>query len=107
MALRPRRARSGPSPGTIEYRFLEFHRSNLHIYDQLVAMCWQFRDGGNTGHTGISRMIEILRWESQISTTSTEEFKINALFASRYSRMIMKRNPELGPIFKLKRLRGA
>jgi len=87
---------------TIEDRFIAFHRANPEIYIRLRAMAGRLLSRGRK-HYGIKSLLEVLRWEHDISTTD-EEFKINNNHAPYYARMLMTRCDDLKGFFSVREL---
>ena len=91
--------------GTIEERFIEFHRNNPHVYTELVVLA---RDAHRRGYRriGIELLFAAIRWRRMMRTTADEYgFKLNDHFTSRYARLIMTREPDLDGIFAVRTLR--
>ncbi len=87
---------------TIEDRFLMFHRANPDVYRRLRDMARQLK-AKNRKHYGIKSLVEVLRWEHDISTTDVD-FKINNNHAPYYARMIMDRCDDLKGFFSVREL---
>lgn len=89
---------------TIDERFLAFHLDNPGVYARLVSLTRKAKARGRQ-RIGIQMLFEVIRWETMLRTTDTSsEFKINNDYASRYARMIMRRNPDLDGMFETRRL---
>jgi hypothetical protein len=87
---------------TLTARFEKFHRDTPNFYAELVKLARRFR--AKTGRTcGIQRLIEIVRFDIEMTSKSDEEFKINNDFAAFYSRLIMCQEPDLDGFFQLRR----
>lgn len=96
-------------PQTIQERFEEFHRANPHIYRGIEEYTLRLyrRDMERFGvvkRFGISPIIEALRYDHRLRTTS-EDFKINNNYRALYVRMLIKHHPKLEPMFELRERR--
>jgi hypothetical protein len=90
---------------TIDERFWDFHEANPDVYDELVAMARQAKARGRQKF-GIELCFGALRWNRFIRTTGDQGFKLNDHFTSRYSRLIMKLEPDLAGLFETRILRA-
>lgn len=91
--------------GSIEQRFVEFHAANPWVYVALVRLARDFRRRGKD-RVGIKMLVEVVRWEFLRSTTSTDRFKINNSFTSRYARLVAAQEPDLASMFCVRTLRA-
>lgn len=87
---------------TLWERWTTYHEANPHILITLTNMAFKASRAGRK-NIGIAMFIEVLRWENTIQTVQTNGFKIDSSLASIYARVIMRNNPELQGIFKLKK----
>lgn len=89
----------------LDQEFKVFHTNNPAVYKTLVGLA---REAVALGHKkiGIKMLWEVARWEIWIKTTSTDEFKLNNNFTSRYARLIMDIEPDLKGIFELRGLKS-
>lgn len=78
-----------------------FHKANPHILTTLTEMAYKASQAGHR-NIGIAMLIEVLRWKTSVETVQTDGFKIDSSLASVYARVIMRDNPDLQGIFKLK-----
>lgn len=89
----------------ITAHFWAFHERNPEVYAGLVRLA---RTGKQSGRTklGIGQLFEVLRWEWMIGGLPDrhEQFKLNNNYRSRYSRLIMQREPDLEGIFETREL---
>lgn len=88
----------------LDRAFAEFHRENPHVYAKLVALARQARSCGRL-RLGMKMLFEVVRWHHAIETTDPK-FKINNNLASRYARLIMTTERDLGRMFELRELGG-
>ena len=80
-----------------ERAFLEFHQANPEVYGEIVNAARRLKSTGRDVY-GINSLIEVVRWHRNLSTRG-DEFKINNNHAPFYSRLIMKREPDLRGFF--------
>jgi len=78
-----------------------FHKANPHILTTLTEMAYKASRAGQR-NIGIAMLIEVLRWKTNVETVQTDGFKIADPLAAVYARVIMRDNPDLQGIFKLK-----
>ena len=93
----------------IQRRFLQFHRDNPHVYEKLVELARAVQRAGFRNY-GIEPLFARLRWHYDIDTRSTDGFKLNNNYTSRYARLLMEREPDLAGFFRTRTLgngRGA
>lgn len=94
------------SAGSIQERFEKFHAANPWVYDELVKQAkWYARRGFS--RIGIGHLVEVLRWQYARRTKSTDGFKLNNDFRSRYVRLIIQNNPGLKDFFETRKLQAA
>lgn len=91
--------------GRLEQSFWEFHKKNKEIYRMLVRFAREWRQvKGVEAKLGISLLFERVRWETSLKTND-EEFKLNNNHRAFYARLIMKYNPDLDGVFRMRRQR--
>lgn len=90
---------------TIDERFAAYHRAHPEVYRKLVNLARQAKGAGFT-HYGMKALVERLRWHMTVERKSTEPFKINNDFASRYARYIMRLEPDLAEFLEVRKLRS-
>jgi len=88
------------SKTSIEYKFLDFHNKNPHIYDRLREMAFTLKGHGRKKY-GIASLFEVLRWQHATSTTSSD-FKLNNNYRAYYARLLMENEPELDGFFHVR-----
>lgn len=87
---------------SVTERFEAFHARNPAFYTELVKLARRFRD--RTGRTcGIQRLVEIARWDIELTLQGDDEFKVNNNYAAYYARLIMLREPDLRGFFAIRR----
>ena len=89
---------------TIEARFHSFHDANPHVYSALVLMATKLFNRGRST-IGIGMLFEALRWNYMMQTDDpNSRYKLCNDYRSRYARLIMRNEPQLSGIFKLREL---
>lgn len=88
----------------LDAQFIEFHHKNPHVYKQLRALAFVWKNAGND-KCAIDLLINKLRWEIGI-TSSGSQFAISNNFGSRYSRLMEANEPELVNFFTKRMLRS-
>ena len=86
-------------------RFADFHQAHPEVYAALTRLTRQAHDAG-ARRIGIAQLFEVLRWEWVLSAlpASNEAWKLNNDYKSRYSRLIMHREPWAAGMFETRRL---
>jgi len=87
----------------LDTQFANFHAHNPDVYSELARLARQARDAGRR-RIGIKMLYEVVRWHRFI-TTSGDEFKLNNNFHSRYARLLMENEADLGGLFELRELK--
>ena len=85
-------------------RFEIFREANPHLYDRIVMFARRAKDRGK--RIGIKCLWELLRWHVYIELDTSEDFKLNNNFTSRYARLIMENERDLDGYFELRELRS-
>lgn len=86
-------------------KFQEFHKKNPEVYKHFVRIT---REAHNKGKKTLSIWLvaNVVRWYVNMNTEDpNSEFKISNDYLSRYARLIMRQEPDLDGIFKIKRLK--
>jgi len=86
---------------TTQARFERFHTEHPIVYRRLVDLAYRVKRAGHD-RWAIANLWEKLRWEIAVEglPDSTEDFKLNDHYKSRYARLIMEREPELEGLFE-------
>lgn len=96
-----------PAAPTIQQQFEEFHFRHPTVY---IGLCRLARRAKAAGRDvmGMGMLFEVLRWEWIISglPDEAEEFKLNNNYRSRYARLIMEQEPDLGGFFPIRALQA-
>ena len=89
----------------LEKKFWEFHYSHPDVYATLVSFARQWRQRkGSDSKIGIKALYERARWEIWFeSLTDEEPPRLSNNHTAFYARLIMKQEPDLHGIFRLKR----
>ena len=87
-----------PAPPMLE-AFIEFHRSNLHVYDELRRLAMQLKRRGYSQY-GIKSLFEVVRWHRALNTSADDDFKLNNNYGAFYSRILMHFEPQLKGFFR-------
>tara|TARA_Y100000310_G_C20544050_1_gene744737 strand:- start:45 stop:443 length:399 start_codon:yes stop_codon:yes gene_type:complete len=88
----------------LEKKFWEFHFKHPDVYSTLVSFARQWRQRkGMKAKVGIKALYERARWEIWFeSLTDEKPPKLSNNHTAFYARLLMKKNPELEGIFRLK-----
>jgi hypothetical protein len=90
--------------GTIQERFLAFHRANPWVAATLTRMARELVARGHE-RVGIAMLWETLRHRHMTSTTDpTSSFRLNNVYRSRYARMLMDQHADLAGVFETRKL---
>ncbi|AWK09609.1 hypothetical protein DDQ41_12515 [Streptomyces spongiicola] len=88
---------------TLDKRFDDFHASHPWILEALEELTAEWIEGGGE-RIGVKALFEKLRWSSP-RIASSEPFRLNNNFTSRYARLLCARHPEWASVFQLRSLR--
>lgn len=89
---------------TIQQAFDEYDKANPEIYELFKKFASQVIERGRM--TSSKLIINRIRWEVYTATVSSDEFKINDAFSSRYVRKYLLEFPEHEGAFNLRELRS-
>lgn len=95
-----------PFRGTIQQRFLDYHRANPEIYRLIVFYARQAKRSGHRARYGMKVIFERVRWHVEIETLSLDDYKLNNDFSSRYARLVMEQEPDLADFFETRELKA-
>lgn len=85
-----------------EEKFLEFHRKNPHVLDEVIRIARELKESGVT-QGAIGLIWERLRRVDVVDVDrGTEEYELNNNFRSYYARLAEFRDPELEGYFELR-----
>lgn len=91
---------------TIEHRFAAFHAAHPDVFAMIVELAQEAHDAGRT-RLSMKLLVEVIRWNRFISHGDTDDFKINNVFTSRYTRLLQQQHPHLAAMFATRELRSA
>lgn len=91
---------------TIQDRFVAFHAANPWVARELIRLTRAYRAKRPYSRVGVKHLVEVLRWEWAMTTDSSDGFKINNSYASRYARLIAETEPDLADAFELRELKA-
>lgn len=96
-----------PSPAVAEQggmteKFEAFHAYNPSFYAALVALARRYIRRTGRGAVGMRRLIEIARWDVDLTTNTEDEFKVNNDHAAFYSRLVMWQEPDLAGVIPIR-----
>jgi len=92
-----------PEESRLDRAFAKFHGENPAVYRKLVRLARDLRQRGHR-RLGIGMLFEVLRWQHYLETTDVTGYKLNNNHRSRYARLIMDTEADLGDIFALREL---
>tara|TARA_Y100000592_G_C5474327_1_gene321327 strand:- start:1250 stop:1663 length:414 start_codon:yes stop_codon:yes gene_type:complete len=92
-----------PETNSTTEMFAEYHRRNPAVYRALLTLAHDLRRRGRKGF-GMKGLFEVLRWQHARFSSEDEPLKLNNLFTSYYSRLMMHNEPSLRGFFKLRRM---
>jgi hypothetical protein len=90
----------------LQDRFERFATANPQIYRELVKLARKTKAAGFSRYS-IDSLFHVLRFQNDLRTKSDDGFKLNNSLTSRYSRLIMEREPDLADFFETRNLRAA
>jgi len=92
-----------PEESRLDRAFAKFHAENPGVYRKLVVLARDLRQRGHR-RLGIGMLFEVLRWQHYLETVDVSGYKLNNNHRSRYARLIMDTERDLGDIFALREL---
>ena len=94
------------SPLTYSRKFDEFHRANSQVFENLERLASRLIERGQK-QIGIGYLFEVLRYELFLqSSDPNSDFKLNNNYRSRYSRLLLAKNPNWRGIIQIRELRS-
>lgn len=88
---------------SIDDGFDEFHGNNPYVYKRFCAIAMQMIGVGRERYSS-KTILCVIRYESD-QTQSSDGYKINDAFTSRYARKFIEDHPEHRDFFSLRELR--
>ena len=89
----------------LEAEFKKFHADNPKVYELFKQFALQAIAAGRK-KLSVSLIIERIRWECVIATTSNDEFKINNNHRAYYARKFMQDFPKHAGLFSTRVTKG-
>jgi hypothetical protein len=90
---------------SVQDRYERFRDLNPQVMRAIERVCDEWVAAGGT-RLGMKAVFEQLRWRSGIATRG-DGWLLNNSFTSRYTRDLIARRPDLGPLFHVRELRAA
>lgn len=90
---------------SIQQAFEAFHAANPWVYQAFARLTADWVAQGNR-RVGIGMLTEVLRWQYGRRTNTTDGFKINNNFRSRYVRFLIRQHPEWERVFETRELKA-
>lgn len=90
---------------SIDEMFAEFDAANPWLYARFREIALGLIAAGKRRYSS-KTIICVLRYEHDVRTNSTDEFKINDVVTSRYARKFLEEFPEHAGFFELRELRA-
>lgn len=90
----------------IERAFRRFHAENPHVYQELLRLSRSAKKSHGRERIGMKMLWEVMRWNLWLKIKTTDEFKLNNNYTSRYARIIMKNEPDLADLFETRELKS-
>ena len=85
--------------------FNKFDQANPKVWNLFKIFCQQAINAGKR-KASAQLVIERLRWDVWMATTSDDDYKLNNNHVAYYARKWMSENPEYPKFFELRRVRG-
>jgi hypothetical protein len=79
--------------------FLRFHTENPKVWEAFVTFAREALAAG-AKRIGARLIAERVRWEARIERRGA--YKLNDHYTPMYARMLVAKNPELGPVFEFR-----
>ena len=83
--------------------FAEFDAANPALYERFKEITLALIAAGKTRYSS-KTILCVLRYEHDVSTTASDDFKINDVVTSRYARKFVAEFPEHSNFFELREL---
>jgi len=97
---------SAPEPDSIQARFEAFHAAHPEVYRTLRRLAREWARKHRGERCGMKMLWAVMRWELRMGDRSAE-YALNNDYTSRYARLLMAEEPELGGLFETRQLRSA
>lgn len=90
---------------SIQSKFEDFDHAHPEVYAKIVEFARLARQRGFARY-GIGSVWERMRWHFNFEQRTSDDFKLNNNFRSRYARKIMDSEPDLEGFFSTRKLRA-
>lgn len=92
---------------SIDEAFVKFHACNPGLYQTLVKISMSLLERG-FNQFSFEIVWQHARWLSvvEVERLDCDPYKLNDIYSSRYSRLLMKQEPALRTFFRTRRLRS-
>jgi hypothetical protein len=101
----PQRSFAFTRERSIDERFAEFLRLNPHVYAAFRSAAIKLRRAGHERFSS-KGIVEGLRFNDSLKTTSVDHWKINNNFTSRLARKLIAENPSFAGFFETRTLKS-
>ena len=91
---------------TIKEAFDQFHEENPQVYDWFKKYAFHLIDKKGKEKISSKLIINRIRWEIYMTTTTEGNYRINDAFTAHYSRLFVEDYPEYENMFEFRRLRS-
>jgi hypothetical protein len=89
----------------IERAFVEFHRKNPHVYNELERLALLLWNKRHPSRMGVKMLWETMRYNVALRTEG-DEYKLNNNFHSLYARLLIRQQPHLEGVIELRERRA-
>ena len=86
-------------------RWWTFHTEHPEVAAYLLNQARLVLSSGRSEYS-IKTLYNVARWHFQFERSPKEAYKLNDLYHSRYSRLLMAENDDMAGFFRLRELRG-
>jgi len=89
----------------IHDKFLDYHKKNPHIFDELMRLANDLWLKGRK-RIGLQLLFEVCRYNSMIRADDpNSQFKINNNYAAHYARLILEERPDWSTFIETREIR--
>jgi hypothetical protein len=94
------------APTGIYEKFLEYHKKNPHIFEELMRLADDLWRKGRK-RIGLQLLFEVCRYNSMIRAEDpNSQFKINNNYAAHYARLMLNQRPEWNTFIEIREIRS-
>lgn len=87
----------------LQAEFEAFDRQNPRVWEYFILFAFQAIDRGRK-HLSVALIVERIRWEIYLTTTSDDLFKINNNHRAYYARKWKRTFPNHASFFRIRRI---